>query len=109
MVRDGRDLQIAPHVLFEVLRGIARSSKPEVEAAVFRRIGERLRVLPFDRAPARLAARMAGFLDERGTAVPDNDLFIAASAMVYGDGAVITDDREHFARLAPFGLTVLPW
>ena len=70
-------------------------------------ISERFRMLPFDREAALLAARMDEALRERGEEVPVVDLFIAASAVVWGDSAVITANERHFRRLHEFGLTVL--
>lgn len=70
------------------------------------RLNEKFRVLPFDREAALLAARMADALEAAGQEIPELDLFIAASAVVWGDGVVITRDTEHFRRLRPFGLHV---
>ena len=100
------DLFVTPHVLFEVLRGIPRARQPGLEAQRFNSLRSRFRVLPFDAEAARLAARMAQFLDEKGSPIPHVDLFIAATAIIHGDGLVVTDD-EHFRNLAPFGLTVV--
>lgn len=72
-----------------------------------RQVGERFRILPFDRQAAILSARMATYLEARGLAIPERDIFIAASAIEYGAGIVITRDGNHFGRLTPFGLTVL--
>jgi len=35
------------------------------------------------------------------------DLFIAASAIVWGDGEILSRDTTHFRRLRSFGLRVL--
>jgi predicted nucleic acid-binding protein len=63
-------------------------------------------LLPFDREAAKLAARMGAVLKQGGLQVPDLDLFIAASAIVWGDGEIVTRDAGHFRRLRPFGLRV---
>ena len=71
------------------------------------RLGERFRFLPFEREAAKLAARMANALQESGSPIPEIDVFIAASAIVWGDREVVARDLEHFRRLRPFGLRVL--
>lgn len=107
LIRAKRDLFITPHVLFELWRGVARAPDPGAEATGIRRLRERFRVLPFDAQTAELAARMMAHLEARGQAIPEMDAFIAASAVVYGDGIVVTNDNDHFGRLSAFGLTVM--
>jgi predicted nucleic acid-binding protein len=108
LIRAKRDLFITPHVVFELWRGVRRAPDPEAEAVGIRRLRETFRVLPFYAEAARLAAKMSSYLEERGQPIPDMDIFIAATAVAHGDGVVVTDDEDHFGRLAAFGLTVLP-
>jgi predicted nucleic acid-binding protein len=50
---------------------------------------------------------MADAFEQEGSPVPDLDLFIAASAGVWGDGIVLTRDIAHFGRLRRFGVQAL--
>ena len=101
-------LFVTPHIFYELFRGVRRAHNPDAERRLIARVGERFRSLPFDREAASLAARMADYLEEQGQSIPEIDLYIAASAIVWGDGVVVTGDVEHFQRLAPFGLRVVP-
>lgn len=76
------------------------------ESRLIARLGEKFRLLPFDREAALFAARMADSLEADGLEIPELDLFIAASAVVWGDGVVVTRDTAHFRRLRHFGVKV---
>lgn len=64
------------------------------------------RILPFDRRSALLAGAMASVLDSEGERIPEGDILIAASSIVWGDGVIVTADSAHFRRLRRFGLVV---
>lgn len=100
-------LYVTPHIFFELFRGVRRAPDPEGELRRISRVGERFRSLPFDREAAFLAARMADYLEEQGERIPETDLYIAASAILWGDGLIVTRDVARFRRFAPFGLRVV--
>ena len=107
MPREGTNWCITPHVLYELCRGVAGAPDARGEIREIEKLGERCRFLPFDRDTAREAGRMAVFLEREGDQIPDRDLFIAASTILYGDCMIVTRDREHFGRLRQFGLIVI--
>jgi predicted nucleic acid-binding protein len=102
--RRGENLFITPHVVFELYRGVRRSGDSVSENRLVSRFIEKFRVLQFEREAALLAARMSEHLDEVGLQIPELDLFIAASAVVWGDGVIVTADTRHFRRLTRFGV-----
>ena len=103
----GRRATITPHILYELYAGLSNSPDPRAEERAIDRLGETFGILPFDRRSARLAARMRDGLRRSGLAIPERDLFIAASALAGGDGEIVTRDLAHFGRLQPFGLRVV--
>lgn len=106
--RAHRQLSVTPHVYYELYRGVSSARAPGKELRWIDELGARFRLLPFDREAAKLAARMGGALQRDGLSVPERDLFIAATAIVWGDGEIITRDVGHFRRLRAFGLRVHP-
>jgi len=106
LIRSRQDLFFTPHVLYELSRGVRQAHDPASQARRIARLGERFRILPFEREAAVLSSRMAETLADRGEEIPLLDVFIAASALVWGDGVVVTRDLEHFRRLGPFGIRV---
>jgi len=55
-------------------------------------------VLPYDLAVARVFGRIRAQLEEAGTALPDADLQIAATA-IYHDLDLVTGNLRHFERI----------
>ncbi len=100
------EVSVTPHILFELYRGVSRGPNPKREVLEIERLGRTFRLLPFEREAARLAGKMAEFLRDEGIEVADLDLLIAASAIVWGDGEIVTRDVAHFGRLGRFGLKV---
>lgn len=99
---------ITPHILYELYAGLSNSPNPRREEHAVERLGESFGIVPFDRQAARLAARIRDALRKGGLAIPERDLFIAASALAGGDGEIVTRDLAHFGRLRQFGLRVVP-
>jgi predicted nucleic acid-binding protein len=104
LIRERRDLFVEPHVDFELYRGVRGAPDPRAALRWINRIGERFRILPFEREAAQLAAQMDQALRRDGLQIPNIDLFIAASSLVWGDGEVVTRDTAHFRCLRRFGL-----
>jgi len=107
LIKAGETLFVTPHVFYELYRGVRRAPDPRAEHRLIARIGEKFRLLPFDRDAAQLAARMGDSLEDQGLDIPELDLFIASSAVVWGDGIVLTRDLRHFLRLRAFGVRAL--
>jgi predicted nucleic acid-binding protein len=105
----GREVSVSPHILFELYKGLMNAPSRDREVRWIERLGEDFGILPFERRAARMAAQMFETLKREGLSVPNEDLFIASSALVWGDGELVTRDVRHFRKLARFGLRVTTW
>ena len=93
----------------ELLHGIHRLKGGLKQARAERfveQLLDRLPVVPFDLAAARVHARLAAELAAKGAAVGAHDLLIAATAVSI-DFDVATRDLRSFPRIT--GLTVRRW
>lgn len=64
-------------------------------------------VLPIDEDISYAFADLKNALVVTNLLIPDNDIWIAATAMAYGLTLIARD--AHFARLAPYGLVHQQW
>ena len=104
----GEEVAIASITASELLHGVHRlrgASRARSEVLV-ERLLDRLPVIDFDLATARVHAALSAELRARGTPVGAHDLLIAATAVLL-DYAVATRDLRSFPRIK--GLKVLPW
>jgi predicted nucleic acid-binding protein len=106
VVAEGMTLFIAPHTVFEPYRGAFSGGGPPEELERIESFKGGLVVLPFDERSAREAALIAEELRAAGTPIPERDIFIGATSIVWGDQVVITNDEEHFRRMEPYGLSI---
>jgi predicted nucleic acid-binding protein len=91
----------------ELLIGVARSApsrRKTARAAFVEAFCQRLPILPFDLAAARVHARLWAELAAAGTPIGPHDLLIAATA-VSNSYAILTDNIAEFERVG--GLIVL--
>jgi tRNA(fMet)-specific endonuclease VapC len=103
------DAAIAAVSASELLHGIHRLKGGVKQARAERFVEallDRLPVMPFDLAAARVHARLGAELAAKGTPVGAHDLIIAATAVSI-DFDVATHDLRSFPRIA--GLTVRRW
>lgn len=85
----------------EMLVGTYRSDtqrRRDMKAAFLELILERVDVLPFDAAAARVHAEITAWLISRGQRIGVHDALIAATAMAQGYG-VLTDNLRDFGRV----------
>ena len=104
----GEEVAIASITASELLHGVHRlrgASRARSDVLV-ERLLDRLPVVDFDLAAARVHATLSAELRARGTPVGAHDLLIAATA-VLRDDAVATRDLRSFPRIK--GLRVLHW
>jgi tRNA(fMet)-specific endonuclease VapC len=102
------EVAIASITASELLHGVHRlrgASRARSEVLV-ERLLDRLPVIDFDLAAARVHAALSAELRARGTSVGAHDLLIGATAVLL-DYAVATRDLRSFPRIK--GLRVLPW
>ena len=99
LVRRSREIVIPITVLGELLAGFRRGEREQRNLQELDRLLEspRVRTSPLDEETASCYAEILTGLRERGTPIPTNDIWIAASAM-QGGLRVVTGDR-HFARV----------
>jgi len=104
----GEEVAIASITASELLHGVHRlrgAGRARSDVLVERLI-DRLPVVDFDLAAARVHAALSAELRSRGTAAGAHDLLIAATAVLL-DYAVATRDLRSFPRIK--GLKILPW
>ncbi|MBM3554669.1 MAG: type II toxin-antitoxin system VapC family toxin [Alphaproteobacteria bacterium] len=100
-------LLISTIVLFELRYGVARSARPDRNAAkldLFLRLP--LRVVPFDEEDASEAGEIRGHLAGSGTPIGPYDVLIAGQAR-RRRAALVTANRREFTRVP--GLIVIDW
>lgn len=103
------DFAIAAITVSELLHGVHRATKPEVQGrrqAFVENVVSVFRVYPFDLSTARVHSRVWAELAKRGRSVGAHDLLIAATAIAIG-GQVATRNTKDFAQIP--GLTILRW
>ena len=103
------DVAIAAVTASELLHGVHRLKGGLKQARAERFVEElldRLPVMPFDLAAARVHARLGAELAARGAAIGAHDLIIAATAVSI-DFDVATRDRRSFPKIT--GLTLRRW
>ena len=81
----------------EIYEGMLSSSLPEVRRAQFEQFTRTIDLLSPDIEVARLYANTRAHLRGKGRLIPDNDLWIAATALAH-DLTVVSRD-EHFSRI----------
>lgn len=111
ILRDSFDEEIAIAAITasELLHGVHRLKGGMKQARAERFVEallDRLPVMPFDMAAARVHARLGSELAAKGIAVGAHDLMIAATAVAV-DFDVATRDLRSFPRIT--GLTVRRW
>lgn len=108
-LRDADEVFLPSIVLGELLYGALRSGRKEENAARCRRFAAANTVLSCDAATAEEYALVEYGLRERGTPIPDNDVWISALALQHGLAVLTRDD--HFSSVAELesGLTAEAW
>ena len=91
---------------YEILRGLKAKTAVKQERAFERFSAMSLVVLPVTETVIFQAAEIYADVYKRGELILDNDIFIAATALV-GGYRVITNNERHFRRIT--GLTVENW
>jgi tRNA(fMet)-specific endonuclease VapC len=90
----------------ELLYGAAKSASPGKVYDVLRRLAEWVPVLPLDEAVAERYGALRATLEQQGTTIGNNDLWIAAHALALGVALVTNNERE-FSRVQ--GLKLQNW
>jgi tRNA(fMet)-specific endonuclease VapC len=100
------DAVVSTAVLSELLFGIKRSAKPEVNRHALEAILKRLLVLSYDAEAAEHYAEIRFHLEKQGTPIGPMDTLIVAHARSLGL-TLVTNNRREFERVP--GLIVEAW
>ena len=97
-------LSICPHVYYEVVRGF-RGNVEDNKFKAFLKLYQSWEILPFDFTTVDKAIEIYLQL-HKGRTIEDNDIYIAATAMV-NDCVLVTANTGHFERVE--GLQFVNW
>ena len=92
---------VSPITLIEILRGIETEKRPKIKEL----LEQSFELLNIDNKIIETYCKLYRKLKGDGTALPDADLLIAASAIAYNLPLETKD--AHFQRLKPMGLTLV--
>jgi len=103
----GTPIWISSVVLVELRYGIAKSGRPDANAAILDVfLAAPVEIVPFGAAEAAEAGSIRAFLERKGTPIGPYDLLIAAHARAR-DAVLATANRREFSRVA--GLVMVDW
>ncbi len=91
---DATEVVLSAVVLGELTYGAMNSRSPEANLANLKRLGEQCRFAPVDEMVVRRYGEVRLALKRKGRPIPENDIWIAATAIAL-DATVLTDDA-HF-------------
>jgi predicted nucleic acid-binding protein len=108
IVQYGQDLFIPAIVLGELTYGFLKGNRQAYNEKKLRQILNRLQVeiIPVDDDVARKYGHIFLTLQKKGTKIPINDVWIAASCMAVG-GVLLTRD-QHFQQVEQIEAMILP-
>jgi tRNA(fMet)-specific endonuclease VapC len=95
------ELTISSLVCAELLYGIKKKGKPDIEKKIRAFLGQ-IRTTEFDSRAAEFYAVIRAELENSGTPLDNMDLLIAASAMAAG-AVLVTHNVKHFSRIKGLG------
>jgi len=101
----GTELYLSAIVAGELCFGAEKSERVEQNLSAIDRLIARCPVIPCDATTARHYARLRNRLRGKGRPIPENDLWIAATAIEHG--LVLVSRDEHFDQVE--GLLVESW
>jgi tRNA(fMet)-specific endonuclease VapC len=84
--------------LGELCYGAERALRSTEERAAVSRLVERCTILPVSSDVAEQYGRVKAALARQGTPIPENDIWIAATAIHY-DLTLLTTDQDHFSKV----------
>jgi tRNA(fMet)-specific endonuclease VapC len=94
---DGDEIYLSANVVGELYFGAEKSGRPEANRAAIQSLSARFPVLPCTEDTAGHYARVRNRLRLRGKPIPENDLWIAATAFEH-DLELVTRDG-HFEQI----------
>jgi len=101
----GMEVFLCLTVIGELSFGAEKSRQPEANLAKVDRLVGRCPLVPQDFVTAHRYGKIKAALEQKGRPIPENDIWIAASALQYGLILVTLDG--HFKEVA--GLRIEAW
>ena len=101
-----REIAVPAIVIYELERGIAKSTRPRKRTKQLEILLQSVQVLPFGSSEARAAARISRDLEVLGTPVGPWDTLIAGTA-VSNRAVLVTNNQKEFSRVK--GLRLDNW
>lgn len=98
---------LSPTVVAEIAYGAYRSQQPGDGLKRVDIIVSRIPMLQLDKEVGFTVADLKNSLVTTNLLIPENDIWIAATAITYGLTLVARD--AHFNRLTPYGLIFQAW
>lgn len=98
-LQEADEITLTPIILGELIAGFLLGKHEKRNRTVLREFiaTQRVKVREIDGETAERYAAIFSYLRDRGTPIPTNDLWIAASAMQYGLKIITTD--EHYLKV----------
>ncbi|MGD9940914.1 MAG: type II toxin-antitoxin system VapC family toxin [Clostridia bacterium] len=100
------DIKIPSLVKAELLLGVEKSQRKEMNKVVYNKFLEPFEVISFDDESAVLYAKIRAELEKKGKPIGPNDLIIAATVMSR-KGILITHNTKEFTKIS--GLHIEDW
>jgi tRNA(fMet)-specific endonuclease VapC len=100
------EVALSSITLAELQYGVAKSARPDRNAALLAEFCAPLAILPFDIPAAEVYGRVRAILERGGTPIGPLDTLIASHALSLGV-TVVTNNLREFRRVA--GLQVESW
>ena len=100
------EVAIPSIVIYELERGIAKSTSPRKRARQLESLVESIQVLPFGSQEAKAAARISRDLELAGMSISPFDTLIAGTALS-NKAILVTNNQKEFARVK--GLRLENW
>lgn len=100
------DLKIPSLVKADLLLGVEKSERKDVNKAAYTKFLEPFEVISFDDDSAVVYAKIRAELEKNGKVIGPNDLIIAATVMAH-NGILITHNTKEFNKIS--GLHIEDW
>lgn len=98
-IQHADEICINPIIMGELLAGFSMGRKKKKNIGILQEFlsSERVQVITIDEETSERYATIIHYLREKGTPIPTNDIWIAASAMQFGLKIVTTD--SHYLKV----------
>lgn len=99
------DIYLSPIVTGELLYGVEKSAQAQRNLPRYLKFLSTINLVTVDLETAKLYGKVKMGLEQKGRRIPENDIWIAASALQHGMTLVTDDQRFSYVE----GLSVENW